>query len=168
MRTTEKHSHPHHRPCITDTPPTATSLHCIRKYLPRLTGIITCLALSACSQELALNLNVGNCVTLPADTRVASVTVTGCSDAHEAEVIALVSVKESALPSTEELNAHARTSCALEFENYVGTTPERSDLDMKWLIPSKASWKTGDRSITCLATAPNGEMLYTSVLDSHM
>lgn len=131
-------------------------------------GLTMLVALTGCSQELALNLSTGQCLTLPEDNRVASVGITNCNANHHAEVVGVVPLKAKTLPTQEDLNTKARTECAELFQHYVGQTLERSALELKWLAPSEASWKTGDRSLACLATAPGMQMLSQSVKDSEL
>lgn len=126
------------------------------------------LGLSACSQELSLNLTEGQCVLLPDSSQIATVTTTDCSQEHHAEVIGTITLTTNELPTTTELDTQAREECEKKFETYVGIPTQKSVLEIKWFLPSATSWKTGDRTIACIAIAPNQQMLNSPIKGSGM
>lgn len=126
----------------------------------------TSVALTGCSQELTLNLSVGECALLPGNSYIASVTTTDCSSVHHAEVVGTLAITSAELPTQADLERHAEEGCTPHFEKYVGTTLEKSALELQWLLPTEASWKAGDRTIVCLAIAPNEQSLTTSLKGS--
>lgn len=138
-------------------------------HLAAFSGLVSAsLILTGCSQELTLNLSVGECALLPGDSYIASVTTTDCTSAHDAEVVATVAITAAELPLQADLERQAEEECTPHFEKYVGTTLEKSALELQWLLPTEASWKAGDRTIVCLAIAPNEQSLTTSLKDSGM
>lgn len=126
------------------------------------------LALTACTQELTLNLSAGQCVVLPNSNDIASVSSVDCAQDHHAEVLGTVGVTGALLPPVEELEQVAKAQCTQQFEAYIGTTAAESTLELLWLLPTETSWKTGDRAITCLAVAPNAQLLQQSVKGSKL
>lgn len=125
------------------------------------------LVLSGCTQSLILHLKEGQCVNLPAETSAATIDVVGCDDPHEAEIVGVETITESALPSEGTLEELAFTQCHAHFTRYIGVDASDSHLDAMWLLPTPASWKAGDRSIVCLAVVANDSPLTASVKDTH-
>lgn len=140
-------------------------------HIPRGIAMTVALALvgvtfSACTQQLTLNLSPGDCLVLPDSNNIASVTTTACSEAHNAEVVGTSAISAPSLPSPDELESQAQTQCTAAFESYVGVPATASAMELMWLLPTDASWKTGDRAITCLAVSPDKQDITQSLKDS--
>ncbi|MCD4548957.1 MULTISPECIES: septum formation family protein [unclassified Schaalia] len=124
---------------------------------------------SACSHISVTDLHVGQCIDMPGENETASLSTRHCSEPHTAEVIALLPIDASDLPSVFELDKQAHTACSAEFTQYVGVDPEDSLLEIAWLRPTPESWAAGDHSLTCVARcAQDSPLLTRSVAQSHM
>ena len=69
-------------------------------------------------------------------------------------------------PDPRDLAAFADDQCLLAFEAYVGSTIEDSDLDYAGVVPSRAAWDAGSRTVACALWQIDGERLTTSTRDS--
>lgn len=118
---------------------------------------------AGCTQALSLSLTTGDCVLLPDDFDVASVTTTHCTQEHHAEVVGSIILSELTLPERADLDTRAEEGCRPHFETYVGSTVTKSTMELMWLLPTDDSWQTGDRTITCLAVAPDGQVITQSL-----
>lgn len=125
-------------------------------------------SLCACSQALTLNLAPGECMLLPEESEIASVNTVDCSAEHNAEVVDTIALTDAQLPPEAELETRANEKCTEKFESYVGITLEQSAMELKWLLPTPASWKSGDRTITCLAVAPDQQNLSLPLKNSRL
>ncbi|UJP40842.1 DUF4190 domain-containing protein [Cellulomonas palmilytica] len=92
----------------------------------------------------------GHCIRdLPADGPVSEVVVVPCSDPHEAEVRARVTVQGgSAWPGQQVVDELVERAC-LDDEHYARTG---EPLDVVW-APDEAGWKAGDRLGLCVQRA---------------
>lgn len=135
-----------------------------RYFLP--IALAGALVSAGCTQALSLSLTTGECVLLPDDNDVASVTTTHCTQDHHAEVVGSIILPDPTLPERADLDSRAEDGCRPHFEEYVGTTVTTSTMELMWLLPTEASWKTGDRTITCLAVAPDGQVITQSLKSS--
>lgn len=95
------------------------------------------------------NLGIGDCFDAQIADVVDAVEETDCSEEHEFEVFDIVHFSEEEglpMPSSEEFAAE----CESTFEDYVGSTPEETTLEISWFAPIEENWDDGtDRSIIC-------------------
>ena len=78
----------------------------------------------------------------------ASVDVVPCGQTHQAEVFAIIELGGGDYPGDAGVRRRLR-DCLPAFEHYVGRPYRRSELDIIFFYPTSASWRFGDRSITC-------------------
>lgn len=108
----------------------------------------------------AFELRVGDCFNeggQPTDTNevtpVADVSAVPCADPHDIEVFALVEVgdgPQAPFPGDAAIAEEASGLCEAQFESYVGTPYETSELQFSpVLVPTAASWLEGDREAVC-------------------
>lgn len=132
--------------------------------------LAVCVAGSGCSSTSVMSLSTGDCLAVPSGTSGTSVTevrVLPCDRSHGAEVIGTSVVEGDTMPSTDDLDARAQEDCLAEFEKYVGIAYSGSELGLTWMVPTEESWRdSGDRTITCLALAPDGTSLDATVKGS--
>ncbi|MCC3276433.1 MULTISPECIES: septum formation family protein [unclassified Arthrobacter] len=117
--------------------------------------------LAGCSGGTAPgSLEVGDCFSAPepdSETReIFDVDVVECEEAHKQEVFAVEEQAEGDYPGVSELEAKAQELCAEEFQGYVGTSFDLSELEASYIVPTEDSWKNDDRDITCTLGAANG------------
>ena len=84
-----------------------------------------------------------------------------CAGEHDGEVFAVVTLPGGSFPGDDEIERTADTKCYGLQDGYTMDTwavPE--DVDVYYLVPSRQSWRLGDREITCLlgSTAENGTL----------
>jgi len=126
--------------------------------------------LGGCASTSALALTEGDCLVRPVDDApVTDVTTTSCTDAHDAEVVGVTTVRGDDLPQSDVLDAQAQDDCLQAFQAYVGIDYPSSSLDLTWMVPTRESWDTADdREIVCIAYAGEPSSLVQSVKDSRL
>lgn len=78
------------------------------------------------------------------------------SQAHTYEVFESYTLKDGGFPGDASVEPTAESVCDDEFEVYIGTAYDDSQLDIYYLMPTKVSWNKGrDREVTCLALDPD-------------
>ncbi|MEA2676567.1 MAG: hypothetical protein QOJ81_708 [Chloroflexota bacterium] len=121
------------------------------------------------------DVEVGRCVdgwrdvdgTLTNRVSHGDILVVDCSVPYDSEVTARFDHPSTAAKYPASIQDAARTGCAQLFAEYVGVDIAHSTLVATLAYPSAATWQSGDRSITCLASAATGE-LTTSVHGSRL
>jgi hypothetical protein len=63
---------------------------------------------------------------------------------------------------TDDLGAFGDDECILAFEAFVGSDIDHSDLDFTSIIPSRAAWDAGDRTILCALWQYDGDPMVGS------
>jgi len=104
------------------------------------------------------DLNNGDCFNSPAAESVDEVAVTDCADGHEFEIYYVVNFDAGPLdpyPGSEAITSFVNEQCSGQFETFVGTTYEESDLYIYYLAPTEDSWGTGDREVLCALYWPD-------------
>jgi len=101
-----------------------------------------------------------------------------CSESHDFEVYASTVPPGRALseeqdgdravryPNADDLAAFADDHCLLAFEGFVGSDFDGSDLDFTGIIPSRAAWEAGDRTVACALWQADGDSMVGSARDS--
>jgi hypothetical protein len=117
--------------------------------LSLLTGVL----LAACSGNV-FDLAVGDCFD-DGDMAVAGVEEVGdvpmveCSEPHDNEVYAVVTVDGDVFPGEEAIQSTADDMCLEAFDGFVGLDYQTSTLDFGWLVPTADTWAAGDRVVAC-------------------
>ncbi|MFI7408995.1 DUF4190 domain-containing protein [Streptomyces sp. NPDC049627] len=84
-----------------------------------------------------------------------------CDGSHDGEVFAVVKLPGGAFPGDDEVTRTADDKCyALSDDYAMDTWALPDDADVYYFIPSRQSWRFGDREITCLfgSTEDNGKL----------
>ncbi|MGI5377963.1 DUF4190 domain-containing protein [Streptomyces sp. CA-251387] len=84
-----------------------------------------------------------------------------CSGSHDGEVFAVVTLPGGAFPGDDEVTRIADDKCYTLSDDYaMDTWALPDDADVYYFIPSRQSWRFGDREITCLfgSTEENGKL----------
>ncbi|KOG26783.1 DUF4190 domain-containing protein [Streptomyces viridochromogenes] len=84
-----------------------------------------------------------------------------CAGEHDGEVFAVVTLPGGAFPGDDEIELTADDKCyALQDGYAMDTWAVPDDVDVYYLVPSRQSWRLGDREITCLlgSTAEDGRL----------
>jgi hypothetical protein len=111
------------------------------------------LLLAACSGNV-FDLAVGDCfddgdMALGDVEEVGDVPMVECSEAHDNEVYAVVTVDGEVFPGDISIQNQADEACFGAFEGFVGFDYETSELDFGWLVPTAETWEAGDRVVAC-------------------
>ncbi len=114
-------------------------------------------------------LEVGVCVDLP-ETEVDSISrldTHTCDEPHGAEVFSVGDLGSGSdpYPGSEAVDEMIFEACAPDFDAYVGTTFDDSELVVFTIYPIEDNWEF-DQEYVCLAEMANGEPLTESVRDS--
>lgn len=118
--------------------------------------------------EVVTEAAVGECVQDPDDTaEVGELDKVDCDQAHDNEVIAVFDLSGDAFPGTDDVQAQAQERCVEEFEPYVGSTYEESDLDVYTISPTEETWEEADdREVICAVFPLDGSTMEGSVRGS--
>ncbi|HWD79340.1 MAG TPA: DUF4190 domain-containing protein, partial [Kribbella sp.] len=90
-----------------------------------------------------------------------------CPQAHDAELVAIVSLPAGTYPGDKAIDKDADRACTPPFGSYVGKSRDESELYLTWLTPDKYTWNSGDRRVFCVAYGPGDEKLTGTVKNSH-
>ncbi|MFF0266653.1 DUF4190 domain-containing protein [Kribbella sp. NPDC004536] len=90
-----------------------------------------------------------------------------CPEAHDAELIAIVSLPDGTYPGDKAIDKDADQACTRPFGSYVGKSRDESELYLNWLTPDKYTWDSGDRRVFCVAYGPGNQKLTGTVKNSH-
>ena len=126
-------------------------------------------ALVGCGgSEVATEAALGECFQDPADSdEVGELDKVDCGDAHDNEVIAVFDLDGDDFPGVDEVQSQAEEGCIEEFEPYVGSTYEDSDLDLFTITPTEETWDAADdREVICSVFALDGSQVEGSVKGS--
>ncbi len=108
----------------------------------------------------ATALRTGDCPTSLPDGVTRTLGVGPCTEPHVAEVFASFPISSGAYPGEAEVKRFGGGGCTERLAGYVG--PGREDeFDVVFLYPTDQSWRLGDRTVSCLVTAPDGATLPT-------
>lgn len=112
------------------------------------------LVLAACGGNV-FDLAVGDCfddgdiAVGPGVEEIGDVPLVDCSEPHDNEVYATVTVEGDSFPGDQQISDHADQVCHAAFEGFVGLDYQSSVLDFGWLVPTADSWGAGDRLVAC-------------------
>ncbi|MYS27333.1 DUF4190 domain-containing protein [Streptomyces sp. SID7804] len=100
-----------------------------------------------------LTLRKGDCFDSPGGLEgwAADADPVPCAGEHDGEVFAVVTVPDGAFPGEDDLSATADDRCYDLRDAYVmdgWALP--AEVDVYYLLPSRESWRFGDREITCV------------------
>ncbi|MFF7866886.1 DUF4190 domain-containing protein [Streptomyces qaidamensis] len=100
-----------------------------------------------------LSLDKGDCFDAPGGLEGDTYDVdrVPCEGRHDGEVFAVVTLPGGAFPGDARITAIADEKCyALQDRYAMDTWAMPADVDVYYLLPSRESWRFGDRAITCL------------------
>nr|WP_202510808.1 DUF4190 domain-containing protein [Streptomyces sp. SID5643] len=100
-----------------------------------------------------LSLAKGDCFDAPGglDGDTYDIDRVPCEGRHDGEVFAVVTLPGGAFPGDAKITRIAGEKCyALQDQYAMDTWAMPADVDVYYLLPSRVSWRFGDRAITCL------------------
>lgn len=96
------------------------------------------------------DLKVGDCLNTTDKTTIQSVETQPRAESHNAEVIFVGEYSGDSYPISLSLDRYIEDSCVPAFETYVGRAIDSEPaLSIGYFYPSRDSWNSGDRTITC-------------------
>lgn len=118
--------------------------------------LLAALALTGCARGNVHELEAGTCfddVSALAEEGggdVGQVPVVDCDEPHDNEVFATFELDDGDHPGLDEVRRLAEEGCRDRFEDYVGSSPEDSELVTSHLVPTEQSWAAADdRQVVC-------------------
>jgi hypothetical protein len=75
-------------------------------------------------------------------------------------------LEDGPYPGDDYLTDVAVEVCNTAFERYIGLSPEQSDYDVDWLLPTEDLWAGGARQGICLVVSDDGSPLTGKVKGS--
>jgi hypothetical protein len=110
------------------------------------------------------DLRVGDCFVIPNGTSIQTVEKLACTESHNAEVIFVGEHDGTTYPISLTLDRYIDENCVPAFEPYVGR-PFESDpaMTIGYFYPSRETWDSGDRTITCYVSQPDDGPMTESV-----
>ncbi|WIM98672.1 DUF4190 domain-containing protein [Actinoplanes oblitus] len=100
-------------------------------------------------------LHPGDCIaTISDDETVYDMPVVSCSVPHQGEVYSVTTMPAGAFPGDKKVEAEAENRCGDKLDAYA--IGKFKDAEFYYIFPSRRSW-TVDRSITCIAVAPDNK-----------
>lgn len=138
-------------------------------------AVLTALAVAACSDgperdddtgellELAeidvFELRVGDCLDRFSEgDEISQVRAVPCSAQHSDEVFTSAEMPGDDYPGDEAVAEFADEACLSEFQEFVGTPWQESELDYGFLAPTESSWADGDREVLCVVGDPESDV----------
>ncbi|MFD5714113.1 septum formation family protein [Streptomyces pharetrae] len=118
-------------------------------------------AKKAARQQSVFSLDIGDCYNPngKAEGTAFAVEVVPCTEAHVGQVVGEFAIdKGREYPGDDEISAIADTRCPVEAQKYAPDTwalPKGAALF--YYTPTKESWLTGDRAVSCTYTAEKGK-----------
>lgn len=102
------------------------------------------------------DLAVGDCFIIPNGTTIQTVEKQPCTESHNAEVIFVGEYIGDSYPISLSLDSYIEESCVPAFESYVGRSVDSEpELSIGYFYPSRDSWDSGDKTITCYVSQPD-------------
>lgn len=101
------------------------------------------------------DVEVGDCLLEPDTAQFASVTRVDCSEPHDLEVFAAITMGGVAYPGDEQILDTASDRCSPLFEEYVGAPLTDSEWAVQVFAPGPDLWDDGDRTVHCSLFLPD-------------
>lgn len=103
-------------------------------------------------------LEIGDCFNEQSDEIVNDVPTVPCTDAHDYEVYANITIDRDSYPGDDALSKLADEGCLAPFAAYIGVPFADSTLDYSYYTPTLDGWNNyDDRGVTCIVFDPNGQ-----------
>jgi hypothetical protein len=109
------------------------------------------------TEESVLELEVGTCLNdadTPLRADLTDVPSIPCSEPHDSELYAIVSVEDSTYPGADRLIEQGQAQCQEGFADFVGIDFRSSLLEFHFYYPTPSSWAQDDRTIYCMVFDP--------------
>jgi hypothetical protein len=116
-------------------------------------AVLAGVLLAACSGNV-FDLAIGDCfddgdMVIGGVEEIGDVPMVECSEPHDNEVYAVVTVDGDEFPGEQAIQNTADDMCLEAFDGFVGLDYQTSILDFGWLVPTADTWAAGDRVVAC-------------------
>ena len=113
-------------------------------------------------------MQVGDCMIEPDGEYVESVEAVPCTEPHDLEVLAIISLAGGdTYPGEDAVGQQAYDQCVTLFDDYVGTPYLESVIDVYPLYPTQEGWEDyNDREANCMLYTMDGSKLTSSLRGS--
>ncbi len=103
----------------------------------------------------AMDIRVGDCLDdADAGTTTANAPIVPCSEPHDSEAFAELTLTGARYPGADAVQAQAQKGCTGDaFSNFIGIASDDSTLQVSYYFPTEDSWAGGDRTVTCTVYA---------------
>ncbi|WP_136518048.1 septum formation family protein [Cellulomonas telluris] len=111
---------------------------------------------TASAEADVFTLQVGDCLNYMDQSeadQISSLPTVPCSEPHDSEIYAEMTITEDQLPTVETL---ADAFCLEQFTTFVGMSYDESALYYSYLVPSELSFDQGDDVVQCLVVQQEG------------
>lgn len=109
-----------------------------------------------------MTISVGDCLNEPTeDGSIEEVTQVPCAEPHDLEAYYAFDLEGDTIPVGEAMTDRAEGGCLAQFEGFVGTPYEDSELYLYTFYPTPQSWSSGDREVLCLVQEPDVKLTGT-------
>jgi hypothetical protein len=115
----------------------------------------------------AFEIRIGDCLTdmVGSQEMFSEVNAVPCDQPHAFEAYHNEDVSGDSFPT--DLDNVADEICNINFENYVGSPVDTTNLTFSYFIPTKESWENAnDRQVTCLVEMDDGSDVTGSLRNS--
>jgi hypothetical protein len=111
----------------------------------------------------AQEMKLGNCINdnagatnttaTEAPVEVESVKIVPCTGPHDGEVTAVFKLRQVVMPPEAQLQQLASSGCKARTQARINRDPAARGIANSYYYPTADSWKSGDRTVTCVAVA---------------
>lgn len=102
------------------------------------------------------SVRVGDCLGKVETDATSQLELIPCASEHYWQAFAEQDLTGADHPGNSALSDQARKVCEAAFANLPGLDSESSGKELRFLAPTRSSWKQGDRRVTCLTGRSNG------------
>jgi len=101
-------------------------------------------------ETIVFDLSAGDCLNDAAESGdVSTVPVVDCSEPHDSEVYAVITMDDGDYPGDDAVVQQADDDCRTAFASFIGVPAAQSRYMFNALYPTEDSWNGGDREIVC-------------------
>jgi putative regulator of septum formation len=133
-----------------------------RLLAPAVVALLVLASVVGCQAGGRTVLKVGDCVNYEPSDDGESTIIVNCAQPHAEEVFSVYldyRPDATGFPGYEAIGAAAQQVCQADFEDYVGTSWDKSSYSIGFSGPTEADWNSRDHSIYCTLEDSNGGTL---------
>ena len=115
-------------------------------------------------------MEVGDCIGIPAEQEFSEVLFVSCGSPHDAEVFLVADHPgaDSEYPDEAAFDAFVDSVCVPAFADYTGSDYHaQTTLEMGWFTPTEETWQSGEHTFECYLMLSDGSPTSVSWRDSN-